>query len=87
MAVDHPGIGRSERSPTMIAPLRETESEAPRTRRRLRHAHQVLASTLLETRGAAARNSPTVPGWQAWLFAGWVMVATGFYFAHMIGWL
>jgi hypothetical protein len=66
----------------MIAPLRLPDAETVETRRRLRRAHQLVASTLLPEPPPPA---PSVPAWQAWMVAGWVVVAAVCYFASMLG--
>ncbi|NUQ66187.1 MAG: hypothetical protein HUU20_27310 [Pirellulales bacterium] len=70
----------------MIAPIRESEPEAAERRQRLRLAHQGVFSTLLDPRPAPKTDSPTVPRWQAWLLAGWMVSVVALYFASMLGW-
>ncbi len=70
----------------MIAPIRQQEPETTERRRRLRQAHQVVFSTLLDPRSVPRSEGPPIARWQAWLFAGWTVVAVSLYFASMLGW-
>ena len=70
----------------MIAPIRPTDPETAAARRRLRQAHQVVVSTLLDPQRGRKAETPPVPGWQAWLFAGWTAAVVLVYFASMLGW-
>ena len=67
----------------MIAPIRQ--SKAPPKTRMMQHARHLVAATLLRRRSGPAEAVPPVPAWRAWLFAAWVVVVTGVYFAHMLG--
>jgi hypothetical protein len=67
----------------MIAPLRQTDP--PPVGRRLREAHRFVAETLLASRRRKVPDAPSVPAWQAWLFAAWAIVATTVYFCAMLG--
>jgi len=69
----------------MIAPIQQ-EQQRPRTAT-VRHAHRLVAATLLKRRRYPADDTPKVPGWKAWAFAAWVVAVVAVYFAHMIGWL
>jgi hypothetical protein len=69
----------------MIAPLRLPDPGTVETRRRLRRAHRLVASTLLPQEPPLPRCAPGVPAWQAWTFAGWVVVVAACYFAGMLG--
>lgn len=66
----------------MITFYKETEDAT--TTEEIRRARRLVASTLLTTRPDRADDAPPVPGWKAWLFAAWVVIATTFYFAHML---
>jgi hypothetical protein len=68
----------------MIAPLRLPDPGTTESRRRLRRAHRLVASTLLPEQPSSP-SVPGVPAWQAWLVAGWVMVVAVCYFASMLG--
>jgi len=70
----------------MIAPLRQTPSE-PSEPSRLREAHQFVAQTLLSKHRGRLADAPRIPAWQAWIFAGWTVLMTAFYFSAMLGWL
>lgn len=39
----------------------------------MHRAHRMLATALL--RPAARDDAPPLPGWKAWLFAGWLVAA------------
>lgn len=70
----------------MIAPLREPSE---RTRRRgagdqLDLARRLVAATLLSR--SDEDRAPRVPGWQAWLFAAWMLFAAVAYALSMAGW-
>jgi nitroreductase len=69
----------------MIAPLGQTERETVQTRRHLWRARRLVASMFLEHEPAPRDNAPPVAAWQAWVFAGWVVLVTGVYFATMVG--
>ncbi len=66
----------------MIAPIRETETR-PRSAR-LRHAHRVVASTLLGKPRHVDENAPPVARWKAWVFTVWVVVVTAVYAGYML---
>ncbi|NLX99391.1 MAG: hypothetical protein GXY83_24910 [Rhodopirellula sp.] len=70
----------------MIAPIRQQEPETVSRRRRLKQAHQVVFSTLLDARPASQSDGPPIARWQAWLFAGWTATVVGLYFTSMLGW-
>jgi hypothetical protein len=67
----------------MIAPLRESNTVAPE-RRRLREAHEYLATTLFANSGE--RNGPAVAPWKAWVLVGWMAGTIALYAASMLGW-
>jgi hypothetical protein len=67
----------------MIAPIKQSE-DPPRSPG-VRHAHRLVASAFLRERKHRAETAPSVPGWQAWLFVAWVVLATAAYAGYMIG--
>ena len=67
----------------MIAFYRQTDG--PTSTTAVRRARRLVASSLLEQESHPACSTPPVATWKAWLFAAWVVVVTGFYFAHMFG--
>ena len=69
----------------MIAPLKQIDVETTRTRRRLQLARHVVASAFYPHAAEPADRAPPVRAWQAWLFAGWVVIVAGVYFATMLG--
>ncbi len=69
----------------MIAPIRLDDPETTDSRRRMRLARRLIAATLLPERPAGGTPGRPIPAWQAWLFVGWVVVATTVYFARMVG--
>ncbi len=69
----------------MIAPLRETDYPATRTRKSLHGARRIVASTLLEHREPSPGEASRVPTWQAWLFTAWVVTAVVVCFATLFG--
>ena len=69
----------------MIAPLRLPDPETVETRRRLRRAHRLVASTLLPERRSSPPAASGVSAWQAWMVAAWVVVVAACYFASMLG--
>ena len=52
----------------------------------MRRARRMVASTLLQEERELRGPGSRVPGWKAWLFAGWVIVVTAVYFTYMFGW-
>jgi hypothetical protein len=68
----------------MIAPIRLPDPGTVETRRRLRRAHRLVASTLLPPQPLSP-PAPDVPAWQAWIVAGWVVVVAAYYFVSMLG--
>lgn len=71
----------------MIAPLRLPDPSAAEETCRLREARRVVAAALLGGPSDAADRPKPVAAWKAWLFAAWVVIATGAYLAAMLGWL
>jgi hypothetical protein len=69
----------------MIAPIRLEDPETSENRRRLRLARQLVAATLLPEPHACGGPARPIPTWQAWLFVGWIVVATAAYVARMAG--
>jgi hypothetical protein len=63
----------------MIAPLRgPLQRKSSRSRNdRLEIARRIVAATLLPK--ADDEPSPRIPGWQAWLFAGWMAITAILY--------
>lgn len=68
----------------MIAPLRPSQVETTERRRRLRHAHQLIATTLLP-KPSPSSTAPRIAPWKAWLFVAWMTVAIAVYGASMLG--
>jgi hypothetical protein len=68
----------------MIAPLRPSETETASRRRRLHHAHHLIASTLLPDPSVASSSAPRLSPWKAWLFVAWAVVAMAAYAASML---
>jgi hypothetical protein len=68
----------------VIAPIRLPDTGTAETRRRLRRAHRLVASTLLPEQQPSP-PPPGVPAWQAWMVAAWVVAAAACYFASMLG--
>ena len=69
----------------MIAPLDQMDAETVETRRRLKQARRLVASTLFKHRAEPTVPASPISAWSAWLFAGWVVIVTGIYFATMLG--
>ncbi len=69
----------------MIAPVSQEASETSRTHRRLRRARYFIASTLFKRRSQRTGGAKPISARRAWLFAAWVVVVTGIYFATMLG--
>lgn len=69
----------------MIAPLEQMDSETTQTRRRLRLARRLVASTFFQHDPDPGENAPPIPAWRAWLFTAWVTIVTAIYFATMLG--
>ena len=67
----------------MIAPIKR--STTPTRSRGIRHARQLVASTLLTQPTRRRDRALPVPAWRAWLFTAWIVVATASYLAHMAG--
>jgi hypothetical protein len=68
----------------MIAPLRQPEMTTREQHGRLGEAREYLATTVLgEPR---EDHGPAVAPWKAWMLVGWMVVATAFYAASMLGW-
>ena len=65
----------------MIAFYRQTDEST--STMAVRRARRLAASSLLSQESPPARSTPPVAAWKAWLFAAWVVVVTGVYFAHM----
>jgi len=65
----------------MIAPLRPSQVRAAETRRRLRWAHQYIATTLLSP---SAPTAPRIAPWKAWLFVAWLIVSVVAYAGSML---
>lgn len=69
----------------MIAPRRETETDAGMMvrRRQMRRVRRAVGLALLppSQTGATPR---AVPVWQAWLLAGWVVLVAGYYVARVV---
>ncbi|MBN1587898.1 MAG: hypothetical protein JW888_00120 [Pirellulales bacterium] len=68
----------------MIAPLRLPETPTRERHGRLREAREYLATTVLG--GHREERGPAVAAWKAWTLVGWMVVATAFYAASMLGW-
>jgi len=69
----------------MIAPLEQMDTETTQTRRRLRLARRLVASTFLQHGRKPTENGPAIPAWRAWVFTAWVVIVTGLYFGTMLG--
>jgi len=69
----------------MIAPLGQGNTDTAESRRRLSRARRLVAFTLFQCHSQPSENVPPIPAWRAWVFAGWVVIATGVYFATMLG--
>ncbi len=69
----------------MIAPIRQSDPETVEVRRRMKRARRVVASTLFSAPAPAQAPAPPIPAWQAWLFAGWVVVVAVAYCTSMLG--
>ena len=69
----------------MIAPLRRASTETIELRGRLRRARRVVASAFFNRDRKPPENAPPISAWRAWLFAGWVVIVTGAYFAATLG--
>ena len=67
----------------MIAPIEGPKASAPSPG--IRHAHRLVASTLLEQRPRPRDCTPPVPAWRAWLFTTWAVVVAAVYFMCMAG--
>ena len=68
----------------MIAPLRLPTTE---TTPRMRRAHGFIATTLLDDEYDLGQLPKHISAWRSWLFVGWVLVATGWYFMSMLDWI
>ncbi len=69
----------------MIARLEQFDVDTGRAGRQLELARRVVASAFYPLEGEPAEPAPPVRAWQAWLFAAWVVIVTGVYFATMLG--
>ena len=69
----------------MIAPLGQGNTETVELRGRLSRARRLVASTFFQHHSEPSENAPPIPAWRAWIFAGWVVIVTGVYFATMLG--
>ncbi len=69
----------------MIAPLRVADSETRRENLALGKARRAVGAALLSAESDGSAEPRKVPAWGAWLFAAWVLVATVYYFACMLG--
>lgn len=69
----------------MIAPLRPSQPETTERRRRFRHAHQLIATTLLSNPSTSTPTTQQIPAWKAWLFLSWVAVTVAVYARNMLG--
>ncbi len=71
----------------MIAPLQTVDSEPPPTSEaaeRLARARRIAAAALLDEPTEPARAVRPIGAIWAWLFAGWVVLCVGTYFAIML---
>ena len=57
----------------------EKSSRSPR----LRHVHQLLAEQLLSP-SDDSDFAPPIAGWKAWLFAGWLAIASLWGIGHTV---
>lgn len=64
----------------MIAPYRAQHEEAGT----LRQARRTAARLTL---GEPAETAPTMPAWQAWLAAGWMLLVLGCYVLCVLDWM
>ena len=71
----------------MIAPLEQRVAETTKTRRHLRLARRLVASTFFRRDPQPGENAPPISFWRAWLYAAWVAIVIGVYFATLLGWL
>lgn len=69
----------------MIAPLGQGNTDTVESRRRLSRARRLVAFTFFQYHSQRGENVPPIPAWRAWIFAGWVVMVTGWYFATMLG--
>ena len=69
----------------MIAPLQEADSETRGANLALRRARRAVGAALLSPESGGGSEPRKVPAWGAWLFTAWVLVATVYYFARMLG--
>jgi hypothetical protein len=69
----------------MIAPLDQVDAETAETRRRLRLARRLVASTFFQHRPEPREDAPPIPAWRAWGFTAWVVIVTAVYIATMLG--
>ena len=52
---------------------------------RLRRARRIVALTFFARDRQSGETTPPIAAWRAWLFAGWVVLVSGAYFARMLG--
>jgi hypothetical protein len=69
----------------VIAFYKEVETKAPPAG--MRRARRLVASTLLRSAREPRDDAPPMPGWKAWLYCAWVLVAAAYYIGCMVGWL
>jgi hypothetical protein len=68
----------------MIAPWRDANSTACGRDPRLREAHKYLAASICTE--PREDSGPAVAAWKAWLFVGWMVLATALWATSMLGW-
>ncbi len=80
-------IHHEKRIHTMIAPLQTVDSEPSQTSEeaeRLARARRIVAAALLDEPSEPAPTVRPIRAIWAWLFAGWVVLCVGMYFASML---
>ncbi|MDD4270400.1 MAG: hypothetical protein PHO07_05150 [Pirellulales bacterium] len=69
----------------MIAPIRESNRQAPEATSRVGEMRRIVASLFLSPGGDAHRPPAPIAAWKAWSFLAWAAAVTGIYFLTMIG--